>query len=345
MNRSIAVCTLLMNLCFILPVFASWTDELVDELETGVGALESTLDTGELSPYRLLPLSPGNQWQFHYYEENKKPGDVGEDITLSLGETERLGDFCLSPLVFGDNKQLELFISNTNERLVFYGFRGQISGEDVGFFFRNGTESSIDSGIDLASIDDNQALLLEQSGKQPSEVNGQTIQLTWIARNKAIQELDNAKSFDGEVAEQSDTVTPPSTAYEFRFDLYLKPCEVETGCFAGRFTLEFMPGLGLTRVTLQGDSPNLGGQYLNIYELVDSSAGASSYTLDSKSNELSFFSCNALFSEDKLSQAATGSMVFWFTIALLIVVVLRALYYRLDRPQAAKVDHHNDKNY
>lgn len=268
----------------------------------------------------LLPLANSNQWFYEFIDRSPKepPVDpIATELTLSLGELESLGDFCIQPLTFGAG-QMSLFLSNQDERLILYGFRGRINERDMEFFFHFGDNPSVFSGIPLAGMEQN-ILLADQQGKQTRIINEQKIIIEWEVRNKAVTSELLTESYSGSV---NSVLNPISTGelYSIEFYLYLGPCGIEGGCNAGIFTFTFLEGLGLTEVHLRGDHPEFGGQFDHIFSLLVEPDNA--FALESQQNLVGYTSCPTNNIDD-LQRSQLGNIANWFNIFLLVVVVLR----------------------
>lgn len=269
----------------------------------------------------FLPLASSNEWFYEFKDQSPGITPVVTNEKLELGVLENLGDFCMSPLVFGD-EQLSLFLLNLNEQLVLYGFRGLINGREIEFFFHSGDRSSVYSGIPLAGMDE-LVLLQNQKGRQIREVNEQKITIDWEVRNKTITNELLTESYVGLV--NSVSVPPINTGelYTVEFYLYLGPCQIEGGCNAGIFKFTFLDGLGLTEVHLRGDHPEFGGQFDHIFSLLVYPDDA--FDLESNENLVEYTSCQTK-NRDDLQRAQLGNITNWFNILLLLVVVLRCFH-------------------
>ena len=298
---------------------ADWNDDYVDELSQQVGAFETILPEGPLTPEKLLPLDTQNRW---YYDFNSRFDKEDQDnIKARLGELESLGDFCIRPLVF-DSGRIELLLINHNDRIVFYGFRGDLNNKKTEFLFQQGNSATTDSGV-LLVAGTNEQVQASQQGHFPIILNDTEVDVEWFASDKEINSVSFSNAnLRGLVADDPIEVDEGDKVLSsFRLDL-----GCAASCFAARFLFEFTPGLGLSRFQIVGDHPELGGQVDYQYQLQESPDDA--FDLTRSSNQNGYFSCTQETSDDvRLDQ---GKMLIWFNIFLLFVVLLRALPGRLQ---------------
>lgn len=265
----------------------------------------------------ILPLANTNQWTYQFRDQSPGITPVDAEVNLELGGVETIDDICIRPLIFGD-EQLSLYILNQNEVLVLYGFRGVINQREVEFFFHSGDKVSVYSGVPLAGIED-QFLLQDQIGKQTKLINEQPVNIEWEVRGKEINRVELTESFAGEVASEVETINS-GELYTFKFYLYLGPCKIEGGCNVGIFTFTFLPDVGLTNIRLQGDHPEFGGQFDQVFNLLPYPNSA--FSLESNESLIGHVPCQSE-NTDGLQRSKVGNIVNWFNIFLLLVVVLR----------------------
>lgn len=292
--------------------FSDWVEGYIDEIASQVDTIGSGGDPDAPSynqPSQLLPLSSLNQWTFVYTDVFE---GTSQNLNAVLGAEEDVGDLCLPPMLF-DNDKLVLYLQNLNDRILLHGFRIKLSSGDFSLFFRDGIVSDVSSGIILASNDFSINLEQEQAGSQQQLIDGEIVNLKWKVSNKQYQTVNNLKTYLGEVSGIDASQSPEKTS-ELKFYLYINNSYIATLDFS------FLPGVGLSKMTLQGDHPGLGGQFHHIYELPTSPE--KSFYLSSQLNEIVDYSCLDSADYSNIAGSNAGVFVNWFNILMLIVVVL-----------------------
>ncbi len=316
------------SLLFSSVLKAGWLDEYVTGVEETLVGWESEISEAPLAPMYLLPLHVDNLWTFSFTEQVTENNVVvvkpARNVDMQLGELERLGDLCIRPLIF-DEDLLKLYVANYDDQIVFYGFTTKIADAPTAFFTQQGRKLGAHTGLVLAdSSSAIEVLELEQNGHFSAQLEGKSLRVDWRIADIDISTLVNNKSYDGDVGGNASSVTP-AAAWLIQFKLYLSPCDIEGGCYAGDFEFEFLPQIGLSRVVLEGDNENFGGQYKHEYQLLESPQA--SFDLHSSQNDYQFEACFA--EHEEIRKNNLGSLQPVFNILIVFVVVL-ALRYRLD---------------